>query len=100
MSVPVRVRYPVLLLLETKVWVRVPSGVLMKKKIAPKWVLQEVVDLIDQGVDVHDWEIVNDFLEGQSRFTMLDWIRHNRSLFTYCVMSKQYDHIEFYHGPK
>jgi hypothetical protein len=72
----------------------------MKKKIAPKWVLQEVVDLIDQGVNVHDWEIVNDFLEGQLRFTMLDWIRHNRSLFTYCVMSKQYDHIEFYHGPK
>ena len=72
----------------------------MKKKIAPKWVLREVVDLIDQGVNVHDWEIVNDFLEGQLRFTMLDWIRHNRSLFTYCVMSKQYDHIEFYHGPK
>jgi hypothetical protein len=75
-------------------------GYFMRKKIAPKWVLMEILDLLHQGVDIHDWELVKEFLERQSRFTMLEWIKDNRSLFYYTVLSKQYDSIGTYYGDK
>lgn len=72
----------------------------MKSKISPEWVLLEICDLIHQGVDIYDWELVKDFLSGQKRFTMLDWIQDHRQLFYYSILSKQYENIEFYYGSK
>jgi hypothetical protein len=70
----------------------------MRKKIAPEWVLMEILDLLHQGVDIHDWELVKEFLERQNRFTMLEWIKDNRPLFYFSVLSKQYENVELYYG--
>jgi len=69
----------------------------MKKNISPRWVLQEIADLVAQDVDVYDWEVVKNFLERQKRFTMLDWIQDNRQLFYFSVLSKQHENIGFYY---
>jgi len=62
----------------------------MKKNKLPHWVLLEIADLQHQGVDIYDWNSVTRFLEGQNRFTMLEWIQDNRRLFIYSVLSNKY----------
>lgn len=70
----------------------------MKKKIAPKWVLTTISAMENKGVNIYDWEDVKSFLMCSYMFDMLEWISDNRQLFTYAVMSKQYEDIDFYHG--
>jgi len=70
----------------------------MKKKIAPRWVLMEILDLLSDGVNIYSWEDTCDYLQRQNRFTMLDWIRDYRQLYTYSVMSKQFEKVDFYYG--
>jgi hypothetical protein len=69
----------------------------MRKKIAPKWVLMEVLDLLHQGVNIYEWEEVRSFLGIQKRFTMLNWIEDNRQLFYFAILSKQYNNVELYY---
>tara|TARA_B100002019_G_scaffold73910_1_gene63833 strand:- start:1943 stop:2101 length:159 start_codon:yes stop_codon:yes gene_type:complete len=49
-----------------------------------------MLDLEHQGVNLYDWELVKEFLERQNRFTMLEWMKDNRQLFYYSVLSNNY----------
>jgi len=62
----------------------------VKAKSPPRWVKLEMLDLQHQGVNLYDWESVKEFLEGQNRFTMLEWVKDHRQLFNYSVLSKNY----------
>lgn len=62
----------------------------MKAKSPPRWVKLEMLDLQHQGVNLYDWELVKEFLEGQNRFTMLEWVKDHRQLFNYSVLSENY----------
>lgn len=62
----------------------------MRIKEPPQWVKLEMLDLVHQGVDLYDWELVKGFLEGQNRFTMLEWMKDHRQLFNYSVLSENY----------
>lgn len=70
----------------------------MRKKIAPKWVLTTIQSMNSRGVDIYDWEEVKSYLTHAYMFDMLEWIKDNRQLFTYAVVSKQYENVDFYHG--
>ena len=62
----------------------------MRIKYPPEWVKSEMLDLEHQGINLYDWELVKEFLEGQNRFTMLEWMKDNRQLFYYSVLSNNY----------
>jgi hypothetical protein len=62
----------------------------MKNKNIPNWVIFEIQDLVDQNIDVHDWEAVKFFLRSEYRFTMLEWILSNRDKYYYCILSRQF----------
>ena len=70
----------------------------MKNKIAPEWVLQALKAIKQEGVDLYSWSNVTEYCTSIGWFDMLDWIRDNRDMFTYVVMSEQYEYIDFYHG--
>lgn len=53
----------------------------------PEWVLSEIVDMDCRGVNLFDWSEVKNFLSGEERFTMLDWIYENRSKFNMVVLN-------------
>jgi hypothetical protein len=70
----------------------------MKKKIAPMWVLEEIKDMLESGVDIYKVNLVRDHLESKSNMRMLEWLLGNRELYIYSVLSKQYEHPDFYYA--
>lgn len=69
----------------------------MKKKIAPMWVLEEIKMIANESVDIFNYKDVTRHMEGLGRMAMVEWLLSNRELYTYCVLSSQYEEPGFYH---
>ena len=69
----------------------------MKKKIAPLFVLECIKNMFEQGVDIFDIKAVKDHLIKVQNLNVVEWISGNRELYTYTVLSKQYEDPGFYY---
>jgi hypothetical protein len=69
----------------------------MKKKIAPMWVLEEIKSISTGVVDIFDHKAVVSYMESVGKMFMVEWLLRNKELYTYCILSNQYEDPGFYH---
>lgn len=61
-----------------------------------KELLLAIKKMSDEGMNVHDFITVRDYLFLNNKFDMVEYIENNRYAFTTSIMNREYDYVGFY----